>query len=127
MSEMPHPMPVFPATLTSTPSGKDGLTDADTLWLDVDLLHDHDRGKRKCRLARVNAAELNTQAGQDARAFVADWLGNEAVVVYYHGPERYGRWLVDLWRVSDGANLSDALLANSHAVPMSLAIQMVAP
>jgi micrococcal nuclease len=98
------------------------IIDADTVKLQIDL------GfsifiKQTCRLARINAPEMNTMEGFKARQFMVQTLTDIATVkVQTSKAEKYGRWLVELSFLppvtgSQWVNLSDLLLSTKNAVP----------
>ena len=94
------------------------VVDGDTLDIDLDQgLHCH--RLERLRLLRVNAPEMKGDtkaAGEAAKAYVTSWLSGAVVVQTYKG-DAFGRYLAEVWRTYDGANLSDDLLASGHAVP----------
>ncbi len=79
----------------------------------------------RLRLNRVNTPERKTTtraAGDAAMAFTERWLGEAGasewpIVVRTEKADAFGRYLAECERVSDGANLSDDLLAAGFAVP----------
>lgn len=90
------------------------VIDGDTIECMVDQgMRDYTRDK--FRLARINAPELKTPAGQDARDFLKRLLTGKQIVIETHKTEKYGRWLAEVW-TQDGTNVSDALLGAGHAV-----------
>lgn len=96
------------------------VVDGDTLKLDIDLgMRVH--VQETVRLARINAPEMDTLAGIQAKAFVVDALAKASnITVSTSRSEKYGRWLVELNAVFAGSgpqtqNLSDLLLHSSHA------------
>ena len=95
------------------------VVDGDTLDIDLDVgLHCH--RLERLRLLRVNAPEMRGEtkaAGEAALKFVRDWVYSAtAITVQTYKGDAFGRYLAEVWR-HDGANLSDDLLANGHAVP----------
>jgi endonuclease YncB( thermonuclease family) len=101
--------------------------DADTYKLRIDL------GFRcavtiQCRLRGVNAPELSTLEGKDARDFVKILLGaprfdlamfggpyNPVVIESYRDQQSFARWVCNVW-LSDGRSLADVLIEAGHAV-----------
>lgn len=104
--------------------------DGDSFWAYVD------DGKRRyedepLRLAGVNCPERDTEAGKAAAAFTKQWLLDAQARGITSGKrfpllirtykatrerEKYGRWLVVVWRIGDVESLNAALLRNGHAV-----------
>jgi endonuclease YncB( thermonuclease family) len=79
----------------------------------------------RVRLARINCPELAAPGGPEATAFTSAWMEEARALVvpkWAAWPlrvqgrtrEKYGRPLVEVWRLCDGANLSDDLLAAGH-------------
>lgn len=89
------------------------VVDADTIRADVDCgfriwLHD-----ATLRLLRIDAPEMNTQAGKDAAVWLAQFLmGKKLTATTYKG-DSFGRWLSEV--SADGVNLSDALVQAGQA------------
>ena len=113
---MPDHNWVFLAQLTR-------VVDGDT----IDMIVDggmHSRRIERLRLLRVNAPEMKSptyEAGHVAKAYVEAWMAEGATgdwpyVVETHKSDVFGRYLAEVWRLSDGANLSDALLDSGNAV-----------
>lgn len=98
------------------------VVDADTIRFDVDLgFHIH--VKATCRLARVDAPEMNTIAGQLARAFVVQQFAEVIEIrITTRKAEKYGRWLAEVEFTTpvsgqQWVNLNDLLLSSKHAAP----------
>lgn len=98
------------------------VIDADTLKLQLDLGFSVSV-KVSCRLARVNATEISTLQGLQAKAFVHERLSQainlEATTAK---ADKYGRWLVELTfedpqQPGQRINLSDLLLTTGNASP----------
>lgn len=92
------------------------IVDGDTLILDLDLgWHVSMRGQR-CRLAFVNAPEMNTPEGRAARDWVVAVLPLGTVVRFVsHSLDKYGRPLGAVI-LPDSSDLGLRLLAAGHAV-----------
>lgn len=91
------------------------VIDADTLVLDLDLGFYQHRLGRSYRLARINAPEMGTPEGVAAReSLVARLAGVASFLVSTSKADSFDRWIVELY--ADGANVSDWLVANGHAV-----------
>ena len=98
----------YPATVTK-------VYDGDTLWVNADLgfgitlLID-------CRMARINAPEMNTPKGPAARDHLkALTTGDVDVLVY--GQEKWRRWLVEVEVRATGENINDRMVTDGFAVP----------
>jgi micrococcal nuclease len=95
------------------------VVDGDTVWLDVDLGCDI-HVAMSCRLYGVNAPEMSTAEGEDAKAYVAGWfLENEDVILHTlkDKKEKYGRYLARIYPDVEGAaSLNDQLIDTKHAV-----------
>ena len=91
------------------------VVDADTVDLDLDLGFQLERRGGRYRLARIDAPELNTDAGKAARQVLTDRLqAAVSVLVVTSKADSFGRWLAELY--ADGTNVSDWLVASGHAV-----------
>ncbi len=100
------------------------VVDADTIDVELDL------GMRvairtRLRVAGIDAPEVSTPEGKEARAFVLALLdpklaGYRRVVVTTHKPDKYGRALADVTYVDDTGwrmDLADVLLEHGYARP----------
>ncbi len=100
--------------------------DADTIVLLCDLGFDV-RVRATVRVAGINAPELATPEGKRAQQWALGWLmgagpdewplviaSQKAATAI--GTEKYGRWMAQVWRVSDGTELGAALIAAGMAV-----------
>jgi micrococcal nuclease len=73
------------------------IVDEDTIWVDLDHGF-HTRSWRKLRFRGIDAPEMWTRAGQVAKGFVEERLGGvEFVVVRTRRPDKYGRYLADVY------------------------------
>jgi endonuclease YncB( thermonuclease family) len=96
------------------------VIDGDTLRLRIDL------GWRvyidgEIRLLRINAPEMSTAAGRDARLFVINLFNevgtNMLVSSRRRDPDRsFTRYLADVM-LADGRDLSDTIIQAGHGVP----------
>lgn len=99
------------------------VVDGDTIDVDIDVgMHIH--CIQRLRILRVNAPEIfghkaktEKPAGEAARSFVVSWLNGQHLRVQTYRTDDFGRYLAEVWRVSDGHNLSDDLLSSGNAVP----------
>ena len=113
---MPIHQYVFPARSVR-------VVDGDTLILEISVGF-YLTTTHSVRLLRVNAPEMKTPTyaeGHAAKAYVEAWLAEGAIgdwpyVVETHKSDVFGRYLAEVWRLSDGTNLSDALLDSGNAV-----------
>jgi endonuclease YncB( thermonuclease family) len=93
------------------------VIDGDTLILDVDQGL-HIRRWERIRLLGVNCPEFvgaQKAAGMEAMGYVQAWIHGTLRIRTEKG-DAFGRWLADVWRESDGANLAEDLLDNEHGV-----------
>ena len=78
------------------------VIDGDTVWLDIDCGF-RVWTRQKVRLRGIDTPELKTPEGVRARDFVVDALeGLPLVVVTTTRPDKYGRYLADLFYLSGG-------------------------
>lgn len=92
------------------------VVDADTVDLDVDLGFDIHQFMR-VRLYGINAPEMRTQEGKDARDFLLSIMPLDAEVLMHSVKDKrdkYGRYLATL--EYGGVIINDELVANEHAV-----------
>jgi endonuclease YncB( thermonuclease family) len=115
--------PAYTYTAWGVPSTRDplGVVDGDTLNVGVDL------GMNVAinitlRMYGINAPELTTQAGKDAKAWTIEWFsthcpkGQFVVQTVLDTTEKYGRFLATVI-APDGANFNTDIVAAGHAVP----------
>ena len=101
------------------------LIDGDTLILDVDCGFNI-TVRERFRLSRVNAPELMTISGMQARTFVGLQLTKATALKISSEKsrqEKFGRWLCELYfQTADSGDhwqsLNQLLLDTHHAVPM---------
>lgn len=114
-----------------------GAYDGDTVYLDLDRgMHDWclsragSRHPRSYRLLDIDAPELRPlvtrQAATEARDYLLSLLGpldTEAQVIAQtyraKDDDDFGRYLVHLWRASDGLSINRAMIDSGHAVGFS--------
>jgi endonuclease YncB( thermonuclease family) len=97
------------------------ITDGDSAHIEIDLgLRIYHR--TNCRLFGINTPELNspdpvarTQA-QAAKARLAELIDGQAVFVYSHALDKYGRPLVTIFL--DGININQQMVDEGFAVVM---------
>jgi endonuclease YncB( thermonuclease family) len=71
----------------------------------------------RCRIYGINAPELSTQAGKDARDYAQTLLPVDAQVgVSSHGWDKYGG-RIDASLVIGGQDFGTRMLEDGHAVP----------
>lgn len=99
--------------------------DGDTIVVIVDVgfglhLHPGNEGAH-LRLLRVDTPERAEPNWIDATTFTAAWLAEAgagwSLTIQTERADSFGRYLAEVWRIADGANLSDDLLASGLAVP----------
>ena len=91
------------------------IVDADTIDVTLDLGFKVYMGTR-LRLAGIDAPEMKTQEGKDAKAWLEAQLpvGHEVTLSIYKTKEKYGRYLA--YVTYNGTNMNEALLKSGHAV-----------
>jgi endonuclease YncB( thermonuclease family) len=98
-----------------------GVVDGDTFNVGVDLGMEVAMNTT-LRLYGINAPELSTQAGKDAKVWAIAWLqqhcpnGQFLVQTYKDKTEKYGRYLATV-TAPDGHVFNDDIVAAGHAVP----------
>jgi len=97
------------------------VIDADTVCAQVDLGFGFSF-EHKFRLARINGPELNDphpelrRKALEGKAFLAELVEFEEVVIETYKPDKYGRYLAEIWL--DGRNV------NTELVKLGLATEM---
>ena len=85
------------------------VIDGDTIWLDVDCGFQV-WTRQKVRLRGIDTPELSSREGQQARAFVASALSaNTSVAITTTKPDKYDRYLADLFYLPGKGKAEDAL------------------
>ena len=100
--------------------------DGDTVILSVDLGF-YVRLEQRMRLAKIDAPELGTSAGDKAHQFVVDALSaSQSIAVQTHRVDRYGRYIAHIFYsdqpdmlatdlVTNGTYLNQTLVSHGHA------------
>lgn len=92
------------------------VVDGDTIRLNLDLGL-HIWRTDNCRIAGINAPELNTVEGKVAAAAAGELLhAGDAVTFVSRQLDKYGRPLGDL-QLADGSDFGQRMLAGGYAVP----------
>jgi endonuclease YncB( thermonuclease family) len=89
------------------------VVDGDTVRLILDLGFWMERLEQPYRLLRINAPEMSTVEGQNARAALVAFLADKALVAHTQKSDNFGRFLTELYANSE--NVSDYLVANGFA------------
>ena len=95
--------------------------DGDTVWLDVDLGF-RMTGELDMRLLDVNTPERGQPGYDEAKTFVSELApaGSEVVIATYKNPDKYGRWLVQVFTKDDVVvSVNQKLLTRDLAVAYS--------
>lgn len=99
------------------------VVDADTLDVAIDLGF-RIQFRVRVRVAGIDAPELSTEAGKQAKAFVVRFLSGDdgnprSVVLRTYKPDKYGRALADVALEIGGVSydLAENLLEAGHAQP----------
>ncbi len=109
------------------------VVDADTIdFEEIDLgfgvnMRNSPDKKLRFRMAGVDAPERGQVGWSTGKQFVEEWVSVGEIhrlrwpfLIHSYKPiktDSFGRWLADVYRVSDGAHLNADLLAAGHAVP----------
>lgn len=98
-----------------------GVVDGDTMNLYIDKGLDEYR-KLTVRCYGINAPEMSTQEGKDAKAWAIAWFqqhcpdGMFVLKTIKDNRDKYGRYL-GIILAADGAVYNDDIVAAGHAVP----------
>ena len=102
----------------------DRVIDGDTLSIDFDLGFFLNL-KEIVRLAGINAPEINTKKGKDAKEFVESELKNAHLIVETRKKEKYGRYLAYVYYSKKYKDFVDIIrhgkLLNEELVKVGLA------
>ena len=98
------------------------VVDGDTVRLDIETEPGRLARNKACRLLRMDAPEMGSAGGAEARAALEGFLRGKKLFVEVRGEDRGGRWLIELFvqsRDRDGAvvseNVSDWMVEHAHA------------
>lgn len=92
--------------------------DGDSVWLDVDLGF-RMTGELNFRLLDVDTPERGQPGYEEAKQFVSEVApaGSTVVIRTYKNPDKYGRWLVQVYRADDVVNsINTQLITRTLAV-----------
>jgi len=104
------------------------VVDADTIWVNIDCGFDI-WIRQKLRLRSIDAPELDTAKGKEAKQFVESVLSKVSfVVIKTHGSDKYDRYLADVFYQKDEENpqsvLSEGIFLNQELLDLGLAIKI---
>ena len=72
------------------------VVDGDTVDLEIDL-GNHTRWRTRFRLMGIDTPERGKPGYREATIHLIDLLGNVIDHVETHKPDKYGRWLIDIY------------------------------
>lgn len=85
------------------------VIDGDTIWLNIDVGFSC-WSRQKVRLRGIDAPEIDTKKGQEAKAFVEARLKEVGfVIVKTHKSDKYDRYLADIFYLQDEEDLGRVL------------------
>ena len=87
--------------------------DGDTVILDIDLGFYEWRLGQSYRLLRIDAPEMNTPEGKEAKLELEKYLAGKTLIAQTQKSDNFGRFLVELY--ADGKNVSDYLVESGFA------------
>lgn len=119
---MAKPIPgAVPAVFFNRKARVVEVTDGDTFACDVDLGF-HVWVRMACRIARIDAPEKKTIAGQASKAFLMSILPpGTALVVESIGVDKYGgRFDAKVWKIETGENIGEVLVRTGNAKPWTM-------
>lgn len=94
------------------------VVDGDTVDVDIDLGLRVWKRKERLRLAGLNAPEMSTPEGVDAKVYLLTLIPAGTLVVVrttVDRTEKYGRYLADV--LVGGQSVNQMLLLSEHALP----------
>jgi micrococcal nuclease len=131
MSAMPSHQDVYRAKLLR-------VIDGDSLVVEISvgfgLYVGHGNEGAHLRLLGLDCPERNESGWEEAKRFTANWLVQATsyseplewpLVIRTVKADNFGRYLADVFRVSDGAHLNADLLASGLATPYQAAASPV--
>lgn len=89
------------------------VVDGDTCHANIDLGFDISVNSI-LRFDGINAPELNTPEGKQAKEFLANLIEGTEVEVIIQGREKYGRWLATVYKGPQ--NINQLMIDTGHAV-----------
>jgi micrococcal nuclease len=97
------------------------IIDGDTIVCTIDagfgFTYDFGGKGVRIRILGINAPELKTKEGQDAKVFLSLLLAaRETLYVRTQKPDDFGRLLADVY-TPDDKSIADLMTASGHAVP----------
>ena len=101
---MKYLIPVAVVLLTSPAIAQVQIRDADTIVV----------SGTPVRLNGVDAPELGTRAGRDARRWMVNYLGGRSIECDLNGERTHDRWVSICY--ADGEDIGAALIAAGHAL-----------
>lgn len=90
------------------------VVDGDTIDVKIDLGFDIWHHTR-LRLAGIDAAEHNTQFGKAVKAFLAASLEGKDVVITTTKPDKYGRYLADIYFPQSMVSINEQMIIDGLA------------
>lgn len=99
--------------------------DGDTATADIDLGFKVWVKNAKLRFYGIDTPELRGSSDEEkvraveARDWVRDQILNKEVVVKSLGKGKYGRWLVQIWKIEDGEIAEDTI--NNELIKLGMA------
>lgn len=91
------------------------IVDGDTLDVIVDLGFDVFK-KIRCRLANINAPEMNTDAGKASKQYLVNLIPvNSDIVIKSKKYDKYGRSVATIY--FNDININDLMLHEGYAIP----------
>lgn len=110
----------YSARLQATKRDPYGVVDGDTMHITQDM-GDFIYRQKIMRVANINAPEMSTQAGHDAKDWAINWFIDNAYtgfIIHSHldAEDKYGRVLAMIYSY-DGKCFNDDIVAAGHAIP----------
>lgn len=93
------------------------VIDGDSAWLEIDQGH-RSYWKDNFRLNGINAPERGTPGAAESTAYLVGLLKSGISRVETFKPDKYGRWLADIYVNTDGGELlvNKIMVVEGHAV-----------
>ena len=96
----------------------DRVIDGDSIVLAIDL-GNKITWRDSFRLMGIDTPERGQPGYAEATQFLTQMVENKLTLVVTHKPDKFGRWLADLYVATDGGELhvNTMMLVERHAVP----------
>jgi micrococcal nuclease len=96
------------------------IYDGDTCRADIDLGFGIWTANQQLRLIGIDAPEMGKPGGKEARDYLRELMPVGTTVLlrtHKDEAEKYGRWLAEIYLITDGLYVNAHMITSGHAVP----------